>query len=98
MDKDLVVDGYCTQDDDYDYTIELRSDLRGEELERTIIHELVHIWQYVRGDLVQEHIQGLGPRMVWMGEDMTSVDYQDRPWEQQAVALEDRYYKQLISS
>jgi predicted SprT family Zn-dependent metalloprotease len=95
---DMVVDGFCTQEDEFDYTIELRSDLRNEELERTIIHELVHIWQYVRGDLVQEHIDGLGPRMVWMGEDMTSVDYNDRPWEQQAVALEERYYNELISA
>jgi len=95
---DMEVDGFCTQEDEFDYTIELRSDLRNEELERTIIHELVHIWQYVRGDLVQEHIDGLGPRMVWMGEDMTSVDYNDRPWEQQAVALEERYYNELISA
>jgi len=97
IDYDMTVDGYCTQEDHDDYTIELRSDLRGEELERTIIHELVHIWQYVRGDLVQEHIRGLGPRMVWKGEDMTSVDYADRPWEQEAVDLEERYHKQLIS-
>jgi hypothetical protein len=95
---DMEVDGFCTQEDEFDYTIELRSDLRNEDLERTIIHELVHIWQYVRGDLVQEHIDGLGPRMVWMGEDMTSVDYNDRPWEQQAVALEERYYNELISA
>ena len=97
IDSDIEVDGYCTQEDHDDYTIELRSDLRGHELERTIIHELVHIWQYVRGDLVQEHVCGLGPRMVWKGEDMTSVDYSDRPWEREAVDLEDRYYKQLIS-
>jgi len=95
---DMEVDGFCTQEDEFDYTIELRSDLRNEELERTIIHELVHIWQYVRGDLAQEHIDGLGPRMVWMGEDMTSVDYNDRPWEQQAVVLEERYYNELISA
>ena len=97
LDSDLEVDGFCTQEDYDDYTIELRSGLHGEELERTIIHELVHIWQYVRGDLIQEHLDGLGPRMIWMGEDMTSVDYNDRPWEQQAVALENRYHKQLIS-
>ena len=97
IDHDMVVDGYCTQEDHDDYTIELRSDLRGEELERTIIHELVHIWQYVRGDLIQEHIDGLGPRMIWRGEDLTSVDYDDRPWEKQAVELEEHYHKQLVS-
>jgi len=97
IDHEMEVDGYCTQEDHDDYTIEIRSGLRGEELERTIIHELVHIWQYVRGDLVQEHVCGLGPRMVWKGEDMTSVDYSDRPWEREAVDLEEHYHKQLIS-
>jgi len=97
IDSDLEVDGYCTQEDHDDYTIEIRSGLHGEELERTIIHELVHVCQYVRGDLVQEHIDGLGPRMIWKDEDMTSTDYNDRPWEQQAVELEEQYHKQLIS-
>lgn len=96
--SDLEVDGYCSQDDDFDYTVELKAGLRGEELERTIIHELVHVWQYVRGSLVQEHIDGLGPRMVWMGEDMTSVEYNDRPWEQEALDLEERYYNELNSA
>jgi len=97
IDSDMEADGFCTQEDHDDYTIEIRSGLRGEDLERTIIHELVHIWQYVRGDLVQEHIDGLGPRMIWMGEDMTSVDYNDRPWEQEAVDLEEQYFKKIIS-
>ena len=96
--SDLEVDGYCTQDDEFNYTIELKAGLRGEELERTIIHELVHVWQYVRGSLMQEHIDGLGPRMVWMGEDMTSVEYDDRPWEQEALDLEERYYNELNSA
>lgn len=96
--SDLEVDGYCSQNDDFDYTVELKAGLRGEELERTIIHELVHIWQYVRGSLVQEHIDGLGPRMVWMGKDMTSIDYNDRPWEQEALDLEERYYNKLNSA
>lgn len=91
--SDLEVDGYCTQDDEFNYTIELKAGLRGEELERTIIHELVHVWQYVRGSLMQEHIDGLGPRMVWMGEDMTSVEYDDRPWEQEAMELEQKIFR-----
>jgi len=97
IDEDLGVDGYCMQDDDYDYTVQLHSDLRGEELLRTIIHELVHVWQYTVGYLRQEHIPGLGPRMIWMGEDMTSVEYNDRPWERQAHEIEDELFHSLIS-
>lgn len=96
IDDDMSADGYCSQDDDYDYTIELRSDLNIETLERTIIHELVHVWQYVRGNLQQIHEGDSGvPRMIWLGEDMTDVDYVDRPWEKQAMELEEKYYKKI---
>ena len=97
IDNELGVDGFCTQDDEFDYTIQLNSKLRGEELHRTIIHELVHVWQYVVGYLEQEHIDGLGPRMIWMGEDMTSVEYNDRPWEKQAHDIENRLFNKFIS-
>lgn len=95
VDKNLGVDGYCMQDDKYDYTIQLHSDLRGDELIRTIVHELVHVWQYTVGYLRQEHIDGLGPRMIWMDEDMTSVEYNDRPWEKQAHEIENDIFQQL---
>ena len=95
LDHDMVVDGFCTQDNEFDYTIELRPDIRGPELTKTLIHEFVHIWQYVRGDLIQEHIDGLGPRMIWKNEDMSHVDYNDRPWEIEAHRLEEKLYKEL---
>jgi hypothetical protein len=98
LDNDLGVDGYCTQEDEHDYTIQIQSDLKGEELLRTIIHELVHVWQYVVGYLKQEHIDGLGPRMIWMDEDMTSVEYNDRPWEKQAHEIEDELLHSLMIS
>lgn len=96
IDNELGVDGFCTQDDEFDYTIQLHSDLRGEELHRTIIHELVHVWQYVVGYLEQEHVDGLGPRMIWMGEDLTSEDYNNRPWEKQAHEIEDELYRKYV--
>lgn len=91
--RNLGVDGFCIQDDAFDYTIQLNSSLRGEELHRTIIHELVHVWQYVVGYLEQEHVDGLGPRMLWMGEDLTSEEYSKRPWEKQAHEIEDDLYR-----
>jgi hypothetical protein len=95
LDYDMVVDGFCTQEDEFDYMIELRPDIRGPELVKTLIHEFVHIWQYVRGDLTQEHIDGLGPRMIWKNEDMSHVNYNDRPWEIEAHRLEEELYREL---
>ena len=93
IDDNLGVDGFCTQEEEFDYTIQLNSSLRGEDLRRTIIHELVHVWQYVVGYLEQEHVDGLGPRMIWMGEDLTSEEYKNRPWEKQAHEIEDDLYR-----
>lgn len=93
IDNDLEVAGFCTQEDYRDYIIELRSDLRGEELFRTIIHEMVHVKQYVTGALEQSHEDGTGPRMFWKTLDMTEVPYQERPWEIEAHKLEDRLYE-----
>jgi hypothetical protein len=92
LDDELGVDGFCMQDDEYEYTIQLHSKIRGEELHRTIIHELTHVWQYVVGYLEQDHVDGLGPRMYWMGEDHTSEEYENRPWEKQAHEIEETLY------
>jgi len=89
---DMAVDGYCSQDDDYEYTIEIDPKLRSSELRLTVIHELIHVYQYVTGSLYQEHIEGLGPRMYWMGEDHTSEEYENRPWEKQAHEIEETLY------
>ena len=96
LDGDMEVDGFCTQEGEYDYTIELRKGIKGEDLMRTLIHEFIHIYQYVAGDLRQEHIDGLGPRMIWKGEDLTHLDYNDRPWEIEAHSLEDTLYKEMF--
>ena len=93
LDDELGVDGFCMQDDEYEYTIQLHSKIRGEELHRTIIHELTHVWQYVVGYLEQDHVDGLGPRMYWMGEDHTSEEYENRPWEKQAHEIEETLYR-----
>ena len=96
LDGDMEVDGFCTQEGEYDYTIELRKGIKGEDLMRTLIHEFIHIYQYIVGDLRQEHIDGLGPRMIWKGEDLTHLDYNDRPWEIEAHQLEECFYLNLF--
>ena len=93
IDGNIEVAGFCTQEDYRDYIIQRRSDLRGEELFRTIIHEMVHVKQYVTGVLEQSHEDDTGPRMYWKTLDMTEVSYQDRPWEIEAHKLEDQLYE-----
>lgn len=94
---DLGADGFCTQEEDDSYLIELSYDLRGEDLIRTVIHELIHVRQYVRGELKQIHKDGVGPRMYWHNIDMTDRSYDERPWEQEAHSLEDQLCRQFLS-
>ena len=91
-----VVDGFCTQDDNHSFTIQLHPNLDDETFDRTILHELVHVHQYSIGTLGQYHISGSGPRVIWKGEDITDCQYDDRPCEIEARQLEEQLYKHFL--
>jgi len=93
----LDADGFCTQEDDDSYLIEISTQLRGEDLIRTLIHELVHVRQYLLGSLEQIHVDGKGPRMYWNSKDMTDRSYDDRPWEIEAHGVEYRLCSEFLS-
>lgn len=67
------------------------SDLDREDAIRVICHEIVHVQQYISGDLVyQDDI------LIWKGQnvDLQRVEYQEREWEIDAFRKEN----QLINS
>lgn len=92
------IDGYCTQEDEGEYLIEVNMSLRGEDLIRTVIHELVHVQQYLEGKLSQIYDDGKGPRMYWQKVDMSDVLYEERPWECEAHSIEESLYLQYIQN
>jgi|SRR5210317_663321 len=56
-----------------------------EEIARTFFHEMVHIKQYLNGEL----ISGVGNRPSrWMGEEYDTT-YYESPWEQEAYEHEE---------
>lgn len=67
------------------------SDLDREDAIRVISHEIIHIQQYISGDLVYDE-NGL----FWKGQniDLEKVEYQEREWEIEAFRKEN----QLINS
>lgn len=74
--------------------------VRPEESTPTIFcHELIHLWQYYRGDLVM--LDG-GKQYTWKGKEYTgSTEYFDRPWEKEAFKLQRklfREYKKYLKS
>ena len=56
-----------------------------------IAHEMVHIWQYVRGDLDLDLANKV---FIWKCNKFkaSEISYEDRPWEQEAFDLEQTLY------
>lgn len=62
---------------------------------KLMIHELTHVMQIERGDLVinSDHTQ-----ILWMGKDYTKYrDYKDIPYEMEAINNEDKYLKTVYN-
>ena len=76
------------------FEIEVQSNLDADTYTITLLHELWHLLQHVRGDLSF----GRNKR-CWKGTDCSHMDYTDEPWEIEAEAMEtvllDKYLKSL---
>lgn len=87
VDPELDVEAEMIQIDDDHYEINLRS-IDVEHLRTTVAHELIHVHQYVRGDLIDYN-----GKMFWKGEvvDTSVVPYMELPWEIEAYLNEEKY-------
>lgn len=83
--------GSCTVEDcDYrprEFKIEMQTQLPKSEYIKTLLHELQHVLQHVRGDLRDKR----GIR-CWKGIDCSELDYEDQPWEQEAYEKQEELY------
>ena len=88
--------GWCWATDcDYrprEFDIEMHNQLPINDYVETLLHELWHVYQHVKGDLKDRY----GKR-CWKGVDHSKIDYENQPWEKEAVKMEKvlfRKYKQ----
>ncbi len=96
--KREFVYGWCDFEDDYKkprcFLIELQSHMDQETYIKTLIHELVHVRQWVFGNLRQKR-----GKMYYGSTKIEDLDYEDRPHEIEARQEEGRLYlKYLIES
>ena len=77
------------------YLILVSSKLRISEFKLIMSHEMVHLDQFEKGDLVQIEL-GL-EKIVYKGDTIyhKDVPYDDRPQEKDAFSKEDHIYRQL---
>ena len=82
--------GYCSikhyDDEDCISTILMEVDIKQDrdELINTLAHEMVHVKQYITGELSED-------LDVWKGKKINSddIDYDDQPWEIEADKVGD---------
>jgi hypothetical protein len=74
-------------EDPREFTIEIHKYLNGKEYVMTLIHEMIHIEDYIKGNLTEQD----GKR-YWKGVFYESDDYENQPWEIRASTLENTFY------
>jgi hypothetical protein len=88
--------GYCSvQDCDHrprNFLIEMHNQLPPEDYIKTLLHELQHVLQHVRGDLRDKR----GVR-CWKGIKCFDLPYVIQPWEIEAHTMEEVLYLRYLT-
>ena len=89
--------GFCSvQDCDWrprSFLIEIHNRLNEEDYIKTLLHELQHILQHIRGDLRDKR----GIR-CWKGIDCSHLNYEEMPWELEAHSKEIELYQKYLTT
>ena len=75
-----------------EFEMELHNRMNPEQYTKTLLHELWHVYQHVRGDLKDKHSQRL-----WKGVDYSKTDYEDQPREKEATEMEEILFQQYLT-
>lgn len=74
------------QDSNREFIIEIEKSLSLYNFVTSLIHEMIHVKQYVRKELTDK-----GYTVFWNGKDCSKLAYSKQPWEQEAYTLQGRY-------
>jgi len=77
--------GDCMDEGDREFTIRIDVSLPLEDMISTILHEMVHVWQYVSKRMIYKWVHEVRFQKAVYSWDMP---YDDRPWEKEAHRLE----------
>mgnify|MGYP001158133408 FL=1 len=76
-----------------DFEIELHNRMDVIPYTQTLLHELWHVYQHVKGNLKDKR----GKRL-WKGIDHTETDYSDQPWEIEAQQMELKLFEEYLTT
>ena len=75
-----------------EFEIEIHNRMSVEDYTSTLLHELWHVYQHATGQLKDKY-----NKRYWKGIDHSDTDYEDQPWEKEAVKMEKILYREYIS-
>ena len=77
-----------------EFSVVLDKNVDTKDLIRTVIHEMVHIKQYIRKEMDSQIV---GSRMRWKSKTYPyDIKYDDMPWEKEANRLETKYGNEYL--
>ena len=87
--------GFCdwigTSHNPRDFEIQMQSNMDAKMYIETLLHELVHLRQWVHGTLKMK-----SGKFVWKGEDIHHIDYMNQPHEVEAFREEGILYRRYM--
>jgi|TARA_B110000908_G_C10235971_1_gene443335 hypothetical protein len=92
--KNLVsdgVEGWCMEQDDRLYDIEVEKNLNIRDLITVVAHELVHVKQYVKKEMVDYYDKKAQARKIRWKKTAYGYGtaYERQPWEKEAFRLQE---------
>ena len=69
------------------FEIELHNQMSIDDYTSTLLHELWHVYQHVKGNLKDK-----GEKRFWKGIDHSDTVYSNQPWELEAREMERKLY------
>lgn len=82
-----------------DFIVRLNKGMLEEHLITLVFHELVHIKQYLRKELVYKFdTKNWGYKTYFKGRDVTNLKYYDQPFEKEAYRLQEKLYDEYVKT
>lgn len=76
------------------FEIDIEKNLKLMDMVVTICHELIHVRQYVKRDMIEDWYDGT---VQWKGRKIAEdTKYREQPWEVEAFALESEIANQVL--
>lgn len=89
--------GICyRQDKANEFEILIDRSLLLKDFIKVIIHEMIHVKQYLLRELVDRKIKD-SYKTYWKGVDYTSAKYNQQPWEIEAYQLQEDLYPKFLA-